>query len=140
MKSLGFKFAIERNDIASGIEWHFPRHVRNRFFKLSPHTTTILVKDLDGKLIARTENRVADSPFRSTSTSYDHHVADVSVTVTYACGKDSEKECYGATTYTIPSVSKFILANPDAVNLKPKCQKLTDLIIDCTKYESEEHP
>jgi hypothetical protein len=41
---------------------------------------------------------------------------------------------------SIPSVSKFILANPDALNLRPKCQKVTEVIVDCTKYESEEHP
>jgi hypothetical protein len=140
MKSLGFKFAINRDNAGSSIDWRFPKHVRNKSFTLAPHSTTIVVTDLAGKVIARTTNWISDNPFMSLDTSYDHKVSDVSVAVTYACGRGSKKGCYGATTFSIPSVSKFILANPDAVNLRPKCRRVTDVIVDCTKYESEEHP
>lgn len=140
MKSLGFKFAINRNNAVSSIAWHFPKHVRNREFSLVPHTTNIIVKDLSGTVIARTTNGISGSPIMSFDTSYNHNVSDVLISVTYACGRGSKKGCYGATTLSIPSVSKFILANPDALNLRPKCQKVTEMVVDCTKYESEEHP
>jgi len=140
MKSLGFKFAINKNNAISSIDWHFPKHVLNREFSLVPDTTDIIVKDLSGNVIARATNGISGSPIMSVDTSYNHKVSDVSISVTYACGRSRKKGCYGATTFSIPSVSKFILANPDALNLRPKCQKVTDVIVDCTKYESEEHP
>jgi hypothetical protein len=139
MKSLGFKFAINKNGSSSSIEWHFPKVVRNKLFALAPHSTNIVVTDRAGKVIARTTNRVSDQSM-ALYTSYNHEVSDVSVAVSYTCGRSSEKECYGATTFIIPSVSKFIRANPDALNLRPKCQRVTDMVIDCTQYESEEHP
>jgi len=140
MKSLGFKFAINKNNAISSIDWHFPKHVLTREFSLVPDTTDIIVKDLSGNVIARATNGISGSPIMSVDTSYNHKVSDVSISVTYACGRSSKKGCYGATTLSIPSVSKFILANPDALNLRPKCQKVTEVIVDCTKYESEEHP
>ena len=140
MKSLGLKFAIDRNNAISSIDWHFPKHVLNREFSLVPHTTNIIVKDLSGNVIARATNGISGSPIMSFDTSYNHKVTDVSISVTYACGRSSKKGCYGATTLSIPSVSKFILANPDALNLRPKCQKVTEMIVDCRKYQSDEHP
>jgi len=124
MKSLGFKFAINKNNAISSIDWHFPKHVLTREFSLVPDTTDIIVKDLSGNVIARATNGISGSPIMSVDTSYNHKVSDVSISVTYACGRSSKKGCYGATTLSIPSVSKFILANPDALNYDRNVRKL----------------
>lgn len=98
-----------------------------------------MIKNSAGEVIAGTIDSVAVNQFMALGTSYDHKVADVSVSVTYACINRSKSGCYGATTFSIPSVSKFIVANPDALNLQPKCRNVTSMIIDCTQYESAEH-
>lgn len=142
MKSLGFKFAITKDNVGSSLDWRYPKHVRNQHSSLGPSTTEVTVKNTAGKVIARITNSVSSTEFMALSTSFDHKVSDVSVSVTYACTNKSRSKngCYGATTYSIPSVSKFIAANPDALNLRPKCRKVTEMVIDCTKYESAEHP
>lgn len=140
MKKLGFKYRLSKNATGSSIDLHFPKSVRTGRFTLVPHSTDVIVNDLAGVEISRSTNWVADSDFRSVLSSYNHKVADVSVSVTYACGKTGDSECYGAATFSIPSVSKFIDANPDIVNLRPICRNITRLIIDCTKYASDEYP
>lgn len=140
MKSLGFKFAINRQADSSSIDWHFPKYIRNNSFSLTPHSTAVVVKDVAGNVIARTTNWISDNEIKILTSSFNHEISDISISVTYACGRSSKKGCYGATTFSIPSVSKYILANPDAVNLRPKCSRVTDMIVDCTKYDSEEHP
>jgi hypothetical protein len=140
MKSLGFKYRILKDAAGSTIDWHFPKSVRGERFSLVPHSTTVIVRNLAGEEIARTTNWVAGNNFMSIETSYDHKVSDVSMSITYACASKGESGCYGATTLSIPSVSKFMDANPDLVNLRPKCRNITSLVIDCTKYESDEYP
>lgn len=140
MKTLGFKFAIQRRGSSSSIELRFPKHVRAKGFSLVPDTTQIVVKNSAGEVIATTTNWVSDNEFMSVETSYNHEVSDVSVSVTYACERRRKNDCYGASTFSIPSISKFIVANPDAVNLRPRCRNVTSILIDCTKYESDEHP
>lgn len=140
MKSLGFKYRILKDAAGSTIDWYFPKSVRGERFSLVPHSTTVIVRNLAGEEIARTTNWVAGNNFMSIETSYDHKVSDVSMSITYACASKGDSGCYGAKTLSIPSVSKFMYANPDLVNLRPKCRNITSLVIDCTKYESDEYP
>lgn len=140
MKSLGFKYRLLKGASGSTMNWHFPKSVRGERFALVPHSTTVIVRNLAGEEIARTTNWVAGNNFMSIETSYDHKVSDVSMSITYACASKGDSGCYGATTLSIPSVSKFMDANPDLVNLRPKCRNITSMVIDCTKYESDEYP
>lgn len=140
MKSLGFKYRLLRDAGGSTIDLHFPKSVPGERFTLVPHSTAVVVKNSAGEVIARTINWVADNEFLSVLTSYDHKISDLSVSITYVCPRKGSKGCYGATTYSIPSVSAFIDANPDIVNLRPKCRNITSIIVDCTKYESDEYP
>jgi len=140
MKALGFKYKIQRDDASSSIDLRFPKSVRNQRFTLIPHSTEVIVKNLEGGVIARTTNWVKGNEFMSIVTSYEHKVSDLSVSVTYTCAKWGENGCYGATTLSIPSVSRFINANPDLVNLRPKCRNVTETVIDCTKYDHDEYP
>lgn len=140
MRSLGFKFAIKRDNVSSSIDLRFPKHVLVERFRMIPHTTDIVVKNTAGQVLATATNWISGNDDRSLDTSYNHKVSDVTVTVTYACEKARKDGCYGATRLRILSVSSFIVSNPDAVNLLPKCRKVTSLVIDCTQYESAEHP
>lgn len=140
MKSLGFKYRLLKDAAGSTIDLHFPKSVRGERFALVPHSTTVIVRNLAGEEISRATNWVAGNNFMSILTSYDHKVSDVSLSITYACASKGYSGCYGATTLSIPSVSKFMDANPDLVNLRPKCRNITSMIIDCTKYENDEYP
>lgn len=140
MKSLGFKFAIKRDNATSSIDLRFPKQVLTERFAMVPHTTDIVVRNTAGQVIASTTNWISGNSDTSLETSYNHKVSDVSVTLTYACEKSRKTACHGASQLRIPSVSTFIAANPDAVNLRPICRKLTSLIVDCSQYESAEHP
>lgn len=140
MKSMGFKYRLMKDEAGSSIDWNFPKSVRGERFALVPHSTQVIVRNLAGEEIAKTDNWVAGNNFMSILTSYDHKISDVSLSITYACARKDTSGCYGATTLSIPSVSKFIDANPDLVNLRPKCRNVTSMIIDCTKYESDEYP
>ena len=140
MKSLGFKYRLLKDEAGSSIDWHFPKSIRGERFALVPHSTSIVVKNLAGEKIATSTNWVEGNNFMSILTSYDHKVANVSLSITYTCARKNGSGCYGATTLSIPSVSKFMDANPDLVNLRPKCRNITGMIIDCTKYENDEYP
>jgi hypothetical protein len=140
MKSLGFKYRLLKDAAGSTMDWHFPKSVRGDRFTLVPHSSRVIVRNLAGDEIGRTTNWVAGNNFMSIETSYDHKVSDVSLSITYTCPGKGESGCYGATTLGILSVSKFMDANPDLVNLRPKCRNITSLVIDCTKYESDEYP
>jgi hypothetical protein len=140
MKVLGFKYKIQRDEVSSTIDLRFPKSVFTERFALVPHMTDVVVKNSAGEVIAKTTNWIADNEFMSIVTSYNHKISDLSVSITYACARRDDSGCYGATTFSIPSVSKFIDANPDLVNLRPKCRNVTSTIIDCTKYENTEYP
>jgi hypothetical protein len=132
MKSWGFKVKIQRDDANSSIDLSFPKSMLRGKYGLAPHSTEVIVKNPAGEVIARTANWVADSGLNSIVTSYDHKVSDLSVSVTYACKRNGNSECYGATAFSISSVSQFINANPDVVNVRPKCRNVTSNIIDCS--------
>lgn len=132
LKDLGFKFKIQRDEVNSSIDLRFPKNVRARGFHLVPHITDLVVRNRAGKEIARASNWVADNEFRSIVTSYDHKVSDLSVSVTYACARKSGGQCSGAIRFSIPSVSKFIDANPDVLNMRPRCRNISSMVIDCT--------
>lgn len=140
MKNLGFKYRLLKDEAGSSLDLHFPKSMQVGRFTLFPNSTNVIVKNSAGEVIARTKNWVAGNEFMSILTSYNHKVSDIAVSVTYACARAVDSECYGATTFSIPSVSKFFDANPDIVNLRPKCRNLTSAISDCTKYESNEYP
>jgi hypothetical protein len=120
MHALGFEYQIQRNEAGSSIDLRFPKSVRNERFTLVPHSTDVVVRNLAGEVIARTNNWVGGNEFMSVVSSYDHKISDISVSITYACATRSKRGCYGATTLSIPSVSRFIDANPDLVNPRPK--------------------
>lgn len=140
MRALGFKYKIQKDEVSSSFDLRFPKSVRNERFTLVRHSTDVVVKNLAGEVIAKTINWVAGNEFMSIVTSYDHKISDLSVSITYTCARRGEKGCYGATTLSIPSVSKFIDANPDLVNLRPKCRNVTSTVVDCTKYDNAEYP
>jgi hypothetical protein len=140
MRAMGFKYKIQKDDASSTIDLRFPKKVHSGRFALVPHITDVVVKNSAGEEIAKTTNWIADNELMSVVTSYDHKVSDLSVSITYACARRGNSGCYGATTVNIPSLSKFIDANPDLVNLRPKCRKVTSTINDCTKYENAEYP
>jgi len=140
MKSLGFKYRILKDEAGSSISWYFPKSVRGERFALVPHSTEVVVRNLSGDEIATTTNWVAGNNFRLILTSYNHEISDVSLSITYACARNAGSGCFGATTLSIPSASKFMDENPDLVNLRPKCRNITSMVVDCTKYESDEYP
>lgn len=140
LRDLGFKYKIQRDEVNSTIDLRFPEKVRFGRFALVPHTTDVVVKTPAGEVIARSSNWISDNRFRSIVTSYNHKISDLAVSVTYACATKAERGCYGATTISIPSSSKFINANPDLVNIRPKCRNVTSIVVDCTKYEHPEYP
>lgn len=140
MRALGFKYRIQRDEVSSSIDLRFPKTVRGEQFEFVPHSTDVVVKNLAGEVIAHTTNWVAGNEFMSIETSYNHKVSDLSVSITYTCARRGENGCYGATRLSIPSVSKFIDANPDLVNLRPKCRNVSSIIVDCTKYDHDEYP
>ncbi|SFG87195.1 hypothetical protein SAMN05518865_1213 [Duganella sp. CF458] len=140
LRELGFKYKIRKGEVNSTIDLHFPENVRAGQFALAPYITEIVVKDSAGEVIAESTNWISDNRFKTVVASYNHKVSDVAISITYACTKRGENGCYGATTISIPSVSKFINANPDLVNLRPKCRNVTSTVVDCTKYEHPEYP
>lgn len=140
MRSLGFKYKIQRGGVKSSIDLRFPKSVRSERFALVPHSTDVVVRKLTGEVIAETTNWVAGNEYMSIVTSYDHTVSDLSVSITYTCAMRGKNGCYGATTLSIPSVSKFIDANPDLVNLRPRCRNVSSVVVDCTKYDNDEYP
>ena len=85
MKSLGFKFAIKRDNVSSSIDLRFPKHVLTERFAMVPHTTDIVVKNTADQVIATATNWDSGKDDMSLETSYNHKVSDVSVTLTYAC-------------------------------------------------------
>jgi hypothetical protein len=136
MQGRQFTFKIHMYDAWSTIELQFPKRSRGREFWLVPYSTYIVVKAKAGEVIASTPNHVENNEVLSIGASYNHLISDVSVSITYGCARADTNECYGATTFAIPSVSKFIDANPDALNLPIHCQKVPGSaieILDCTK-------
>jgi hypothetical protein len=123
-----FKFDIQRIDTQSSIDLDFPEQVFVNGFWLVPSSTYVVVKNKDGKVIAWTINYIKGSAPKSIVTSYDHDVSDVSVSVTYKC--EHATGCFGAATFGISSISKFIEANPDADGLQPKCHKFTGEMVE----------
>lgn len=123
-----FKFDIQRIDTQSAIDLNFPEQVFVNGFWLVPSSTYVVVKNESERVIAWTINYVKGNTPKSIVTSYDHHVSDVSVSVTYKCGHATG--CFGAATFGISSISKFIEANPDADGLQPKCHKVTGQMVE----------
>lgn len=140
MINLGFKFRIRRDAEDTSFELHFPKILRTDRFTLVPQMTDVIVKSIAGEAIAKTTNWVAQNKFMLVDMSYRQKESDLSVSVTYTCPANGYKGCYGATILSIPSVSEFINKNPDLVNVRPKCRKVSNSIIDCTKYGRPEYP
>lgn len=136
MQSKQFSFKIRKNGTSTSIDLRFPGRLLAKEFRLVPHSTSVVIRNKAGNDIARTDNWVANNEVLSIDTSYNHVMSDASVAVTYVCAKASNDGCYGATIFRISSVSKFIEANPDAVNLPLKCKKVPGSAIemfDCTQ-------
>ena len=140
MKDLGFKLKIDRYGDTSSIDLRFPKQVLGEQFALSLHSTDRVVNNFAGGVIARATNWNEDNGMMPIVTAYNHRVSDVSVSVTYACAREAKRGCYGAATFRIPSVSKFIDANLDLVNLLPTCRKVTSTIFDCTENTELDRP
>lgn len=123
-----FKFDIQRIDTRSSIELNFPGKAYINGFWLVPSSTYVVVKNKDGKVIAWTINYVKASTPMSIMTSYDHDISDMSVSITYKC--EHPTGCFGAATFGISSISKFIEANPHADGLQPKCHKFRGQMVE----------
>ena len=137
MKSRKIAFKIHRYQ-QSSIELRLPKQLLVKNFWLVPHITYVLVKNKAGGIIASTTNWVASNEDLFITSSYDHAKTDLSVSITYRCPETGSSGCYGAATFTMPSVSKFFDANPDAVNLPLKCRKVPGApleMYDCTESE-----
>jgi hypothetical protein len=134
MQSRQFAFKIHRYDAMSSIELNFPKQALGRDFWLVPYSTYIVVKTKAGEVIASTHNRVENNEVLLIDASYNHLISDVSVSITYGCARTSG--CHGATTFAIPSISKLIEANPDALNLPLHCREVPGSVVkmyDCTE-------
>ena len=140
MKDLGFKLKMDRYRDTSSIELRFPKQVLGERFTLALHSTDLVVSNFAGEVIARTTNWNEGNGMMSIVTAYNHDVSDVYVSVTYACARKARRGCYGATTFQIASVSKFIDANPDRVNLPPICRNATSTVLDCTDSTKSNRP
>lgn len=132
MARLGFKFKLHRIEKTSWIELNFPKRLRARQFWLVPHLSTIVAKAATGEEIATTTNFVEGNEIGSVDASYNHLVSNLQVSVTYTCARRRKNRCYGASTYSISSVSALIDENADAVNLPAKCRQVSSNVFDCT--------
>ena len=138
LRNRKFKFDIQRIDTQSSIDLHFPEKVFVNGFWLVPSSTYVVVKNESGKVIAWTITYIKGNTPKSIVASYDHHVSDVSVSVAYKC--EHAAGCFGAATFGISSISKFIEVNPDADGLQPKCHKVTGQmveIVNCKELEKK---
>lgn len=136
MQNKQFTFKIRKDGARTSINLHFPGRLLAKEFRLVPHSTSVLIRNKAGDDIAMTDNWVANNEVLSIDTSYNHLTADASVAITYVCAKAGNDGCYGATIFRMSSISKFIEANPDAVNLPLTCKKVPGTAIemfDCTQ-------
>jgi len=103
MQRLGFEYKVSKENNLSFIELRYPAQIAE---SRVPHSTSTVVRDLSGALVAESTQWLGDEQvLRIVESRYDHEKVDVSISVTFSRGSNL------ARVFRILSVSGFIKAN-----------------------------